>query len=76
MPLVARVPINYRMASNPSCTDLSNWNLSWGFKSRHTGGANFLFGDGSVQFLKATIDYNVYQALGSRNEGNAVGSFN
>jgi len=66
------VPINYKMqsATNPACRTLDQWNLSWGFKSRHTGGANFLMGDGSIQFLRDSIDYNVYQAIGSRNEGN------
>jgi prepilin-type N-terminal cleavage/methylation domain-containing protein/prepilin-type processing-associated H-X9-DG protein len=66
------VPINYKLASNPSCNAANNWNLSWGFKSRHTGGANFLMGDGSIQFFRDTIDYNVYQALGGRNEGNTA----
>jgi len=63
------VPINFRFKTMPACV-LSDWNLSWGFKSRHTGGANFLMGDGSIQFLRDSIDYNVYQAIGGRNEGN------
>jgi prepilin-type N-terminal cleavage/methylation domain-containing protein/prepilin-type processing-associated H-X9-DG protein len=40
--------------------------------SRHPSGTNFLFGDGSVHFLKATIALPVYQALGSRAGGEAV----
>jgi prepilin-type N-terminal cleavage/methylation domain-containing protein/prepilin-type processing-associated H-X9-DG protein len=40
--------------------------------SRHPGGTNFLFGDGSVKFLKSTIDLGVYQALSSRAGGEAI----
>jgi len=32
----------------------------FGFHSQHPGGANFLFGDGSVKFLKQTIDMGSY----------------
>jgi prepilin-type processing-associated H-X9-DG protein len=43
-----------------------------GFKSRHPGGGNFLFADGSVKFLKETINHFVYNALGSRNGGEVI----
>jgi prepilin-type N-terminal cleavage/methylation domain-containing protein/prepilin-type processing-associated H-X9-DG protein len=36
------------------------------FASRHRGGANFLFGDGRVDFLNENIDLNVYRALSTR----------
>ncbi len=46
-----------------------NWHVTWGFKSRHTGGVNFAFADGSVHFISETIDHQLYQYLGCRNDG-------
>jgi len=43
--------------------------------SMHPGGAQFLYCDGSVQFLPYTIDHNAFLALGSRNGGEPVSSF-
>jgi prepilin-type processing-associated H-X9-DG protein len=43
-----------------------------GFKSRHAGGANFVFCDGSVHFLNESIDYTNYQRLGARSDGETV----
>jgi prepilin-type processing-associated H-X9-DG protein len=35
--------------------------------SRHPGGANIAFCDGSVKFIKSTINYGTWQGLGTRN---------
>jgi len=45
-----------------------------GFKSRHPGGANFVFADGSVHFLKNSINRVTYAALGSRAGGEVISS--
>jgi prepilin-type N-terminal cleavage/methylation domain-containing protein/prepilin-type processing-associated H-X9-DG protein len=47
-------------------------NMADGFKSRHPGGANFAFVDGSIHFLSQGIDHQVYQYLGCRNDGQPV----
>jgi prepilin-type N-terminal cleavage/methylation domain-containing protein/prepilin-type processing-associated H-X9-DG protein len=43
-----------------------------GFGSYHPGGANLVFGDGSVKFLKSTTDLRVLSALGTRAGGEAI----
>ncbi len=59
----------------PTCTAQNNWNLSWGFRSSHVGGAHFLLCDGSVRFVSENLDYRTYQNLGTRNDGKVIGEF-
>ncbi len=47
-----------------------------GFSSYHVGGCFFVMGDGSVQFVKQSIDLNVYRQLGRRGDGFPVGGLN
>lgn len=54
------------------CNHFRTWNMSQGFKSLHTGGANFVLCDGSVHFIPQTIDYMSYQRLGDRADGQVV----
>jgi prepilin-type processing-associated H-X9-DG protein len=44
------------------------------YRSFHPGGVNFLFGDGSVRFIKNQISERVYQALATRAGAELVGS--
>jgi len=75
------IPINYKSddrtsgrCSNPARI-IGNWNVSWGFKSNHTGGAQFVFVDGSVHFLSQSIDHRTYQLLGCRDDGQVPGNY-
>lgn len=43
-----------------------------GFGSNHPGGSNFTLGDGSVRFLKNSMDPIVYRSLGNRNDGEMI----
>lgn len=60
-------------ATVPACRDWENdFNAAMGFKSRHPGGVNFVYCDGSVHYLDEGIDYGTYQRLGARSDGEAV----
>ncbi len=43
-----------------------------GFSSRHRGGANFVFADGSVRFESQKINMSVYRSLANRHDGNLI----
>ena len=45
------------------------------FSSQHTGGAQFVLGDGHVRFVSENIDYVVYQSLGTIQGGEVIGEF-
>jgi prepilin-type N-terminal cleavage/methylation domain-containing protein/prepilin-type processing-associated H-X9-DG protein len=55
-----------------NCNKPCNWNMELGFKSRHPGGVNFGFGDGSVHFLAEDIDHWSFQYLGDKADGKVV----
>jgi prepilin-type N-terminal cleavage/methylation domain-containing protein/prepilin-type processing-associated H-X9-DG protein len=44
-------------------------------RSYHTGGVNVVFADGHVQFIPDSINFAVWQALGTRTGGEPVGAF-
>jgi len=58
--VIGFVPINLSL-------DFPNTFSSW-----HTGGAHFLFCDGSVHYISQNINSGIYQALGTRSGGENV----
>jgi prepilin-type processing-associated H-X9-DG protein len=60
------VPMNLPRVA-PGTAAFAAYELSFG--SKHTGGANFGFADGSVRFIGQTVQPTIYSALGTRNEG-------
>jgi prepilin-type processing-associated H-X9-DG protein len=55
-------PLNYF----PDPPTPTYWWKVMSFRSKHSGGANFCFVDGSVHFINEEIDLGTYQALATR----------
>ena len=68
-------PINHQnksLAANLPTQANPRWDESIGFRSFHTGGANFVLCDGSVRFVRDNIDGATYRAYASRAGGEVV----
>jgi prepilin-type N-terminal cleavage/methylation domain-containing protein/prepilin-type processing-associated H-X9-DG protein len=64
------VPINYPKPTSRFSDASREWAAyEVSFGSHHPGGAQFAFGDGSVQLITETIDMHVFSALGTRERG-------
>jgi prepilin-type N-terminal cleavage/methylation domain-containing protein len=57
------IPLNSRISDHGRG---ERWWETSGYKSEHPGGAQLLMGDGSVHFVGETIDYRIYNELGTR----------
>jgi prepilin-type processing-associated H-X9-DG protein len=83
--LVTTTPINWYsgdLTAPSACNTLQhamhdayNENISMGAKSKHAGGCNFCFVDGSVRFISQSIDPRTYALLGCRRDGMVVGDY-
>ena len=43
-----------------------------GYSSKHPGGANISLGDGSVRYLKSTVNPKILRLLGNRADGDLL----
>ena len=73
------VPLNYKSYrqtkytdQDHSCDACFSWATGYGFKSCHSGGVQFGFGDGSVHFLSETVNSETLRLLGDRRDRKPV----
>lgn len=62
----------YRMFDGQLFTTTTTFDPTWCFASQHTGGANFLFCDGTVRYIARGIDDTTYRNLGKIADGTPV----
>ena len=72
--LAPGVKINSSGSVNVSngASDRGNWFHWYSFRSMHPGGGNFAMCDGSVKFIKSTINMATYQGLSTRAQGEII----
>lgn len=67
------IPLNNAlMAGQPGFNNPGDWPNVYSFRSRHTGGANFGLGDGSVRFVRDSIAIAQYRAASTIKGGEVV----
>ena len=59
-------PLNYMPEPN---MPWFGWSNQIGFRSRHPGGAHFLWGDGHISFVSEDISEDVYRGISTRAGG-------
>jgi prepilin-type N-terminal cleavage/methylation domain-containing protein/prepilin-type processing-associated H-X9-DG protein len=46
-----------------------------GFSSQHLQGSNFVFADGSVHFIRTSLNHQIYEALSTKAGGETIGDY-
>jgi len=59
-------PNNAPCESGNTLALTGRWNFA---RSYHTGGVNAVMGDGSVRFIRDSVDLTTYQAMGTKSDG-------
>ncbi len=64
------IPLNNALvAGQPGFNNAGDWPNVYSFRSRHPGGGQFAFADGSVSFISQTINLQTYRDLSSKGGG-------
>ncbi|MCR9291555.1 MAG: DUF1559 domain-containing protein [bacterium] len=72
---VCRAPINFARWNNNG-TFYNSTGLHAGYHSAHVGGAQFVFGDGSVRFISENIDFGTtFNALCGKDDGTVISEY-
>jgi hypothetical protein len=65
------VPPNYQMPPSMTASP-GNWPTTYSFRSRHTNGLLFAYGDGSVHFIQQNIDTATYRSMATIQGGETL----
>ena len=56
------IPLNTNLPGKNPQFNYGDWPNVYSFRSMHPGGANFANGDGTVRFVRDSVDINAYRA--------------
>jgi prepilin-type processing-associated H-X9-DG protein len=69
------IPPNINLDKKYGVAPAEHWPNTYSFRSRHPGGLQFAFADGSVRFISQTIPLATYRALSTIQGGESIGDF-
>jgi prepilin-type N-terminal cleavage/methylation domain-containing protein/prepilin-type processing-associated H-X9-DG protein len=69
------IPLNAKNPATGTWFDPGEWQNNYSFRSRHPGGGQFAFCDGSVRFIQDNIALQTYRALATRAIGEVIGQY-
>jgi len=68
----AAIPLNTSLPGSIPQFGAGDWPNVYSFRSQHTGGAQFAIGDGSVRFVRQSVDLMQYRAAATISGGEVV----